>query len=158
MKSVSFTLNGTTRQVTVAPEQTLLDVLRETFKVISVKDACTPQGLCGCCLTLIDGQPKNACMVKADKVAGRSIVTLEGVSDNERKLYADAFQATAGLQCGFCTPGIVLRTKWLTDHSRPLTRAEIARALDGHLCRCTGYTKIIDAVMDAAKEMRETQE
>ncbi len=146
MKSVSFNLNGTPRQAQVQPEQTLLDVLRETFRVTSVKDACSPQGLCGCCLTLIDGQPKNACMVKADKVAGRSIVTLEGVSDNERKLYADAFQAAAGLQCGFCTPGIVLRTKWLTDQDRPLSRAEIARAIDGHLCRCTGYTKIIDAI------------
>ncbi|MBI3702408.1 MAG: molybdopterin-dependent oxidoreductase [Rhizobiales bacterium] len=146
MKSVSFKLNGTPRQAQVQPEQTLLDVLRETFKVTSVKDACSPQGLCGCCLTLIDGQPKNACMVKADKVAGRSIVTLEGVSDNERKLYADAFQAAAGLQCGFCTPGIVLRTKWLTDQSRPLSRAEIARAIDGHLCRCTGYKNIIDAI------------
>ena len=146
MTSVSFKLNGTPQQVQVQPEQTLLDVLRGTLKVTSVKDACSPQGLCGCCLTLIDGQPKNACMVKADKVAGRSIVTLEGVSDNERKLYADAFQAAAGLQCGFCTPGIVLRTKWLTDQNRSLSRAEIARAIDGHLCRCTGYTKIIDAI------------
>jgi selenium-dependent xanthine dehydrogenase len=146
MSSVSFNVNGTPREVEVEPQQTLLDVLRETLKIKSVKDACSPQGLCGCCLTLIDGQPKNACMVKADKLAGRSIVTLEGVSDNERKLYADAFQAAAGLQCGFCTPGIVLRTKWLTDQPRPLTRAEIARAFDGHLCRCTGYTKIIDAI------------
>lgn len=146
MKSVCFNLNGTPREVQVQPEQTLLDVLRESLKLTSVKDACSPQGLCGCCLTLIDGQPKNACMVRADKVAGRSIVTLEGVSDNERKLYADAFQSAAGLQCGFCTPGIVLRTKWLTDQDRPLSRAEIARAIDGHLCRCTGYTKIIDAI------------
>ncbi len=146
MKTISFNLNGTPRQVQVEPDHTLLEVLRETFKVTSVKDACSPQGLCGCCLTLIDGQPKNACMVKADKLQGRGIVTLEGVSDNERKLYADAFQAAAGLQCGFCTPGIVLRTKWLTDQNRALSRAEIARALDGHLCRCTGYTKIIDAV------------
>ncbi len=146
MTSVTFKLNGTPRQAEVQPEQTVLDLLRQTFRLTSVKDACSPQGLCGCCLTLIDGQPKNACMVKADKVAGRSIVTLEGVSDNERKLYADAFQATAGLQCGFCTPGIVLRTKWLTDQDRPLSRSEIARAIDGHLCRCTGYTKIIDAI------------
>jgi selenium-dependent xanthine dehydrogenase len=146
MTSISFKLNGTPRQAEVQPEQTLLDLLRGVFKVTSVKDACAPQGLCGCCLTLVDGQPKNACMVKADKIAGRSIVTLEGVSDNERKLYADAFQAAAGLQCGFCTPGIVLRTKWLTDQNRSLSRAEIARAIDGHLCRCTGYTKIIDAI------------
>jgi selenium-dependent xanthine dehydrogenase len=146
MTSISFTLNGTPRQLQVQPGQTLLELLRGIFKLTSVKDACSPQGLCGCCLTLVDGQPKNACMTKADKLDGRSVVTLEGVSDNERKLYADAFQAAAGLQCGFCTPGIVLRTKWLTDLDRELSRAEIARALDGHLCRCTGYTKIIDAV------------
>jgi len=146
MTLVAFTLNGSPRQVEVQPAQTLLDVLRGALKIKSVKDACSPQGLCGCCLTLIEGQPKNACMVKADKVGGRSIVTLEGVSANERKLYADAFQAAAGLQCGFCTPGIVLRTKWLTDQDRPLTRGEIARVIDGHLCRCTGYTKVIDAI------------
>ena len=147
MTTVSFTLNGTPRKLDVESDQTLLELLRETYKLISVKDACAPQGLCGCCLTLVDGAPKNACMVKADKIEGRAIVTLEGVSDNERKLYADAFQVAAGLQCGFCTPGIVLRTKWLTDQNRSLTRAEIARALDGHLCRCTGYGKIIDAVL-----------
>ena len=146
MKTISFQLNGATKQIEVAPNETALEVLRETCGIKSVKDACSPQGLCGCCLTLIDGQPKNACMVKAEKIAGRAIVTLEGVSDNERKLYADAFQAAAGLQCGFCTPGVVLRTKWLTDQDRSLSRAEIARALDGHMCRCTGYVKIIDAV------------
>jgi xanthine dehydrogenase molybdenum-binding subunit len=153
-KPVSFILNGQPRQVDVHPEQTLLEVLREVFKVTSVKDACSPQGLCGCCLALVDGQPKNACMVKADKVQGRSLLTLEGVSEEERKLYADAFQAAGAVQCGFCTPGIVLRTKWLTDQKRSFTRAEIARALDGHLCRCTGYVKVIDAIeaIHAAKQ------
>ena len=84
--------------------------------------------------------------MRAEQVQGRSIVTLEGVSDNERRLYADAFQAAAGLQCGFCTPGFVLRIKWMTDQGERLTRAEIARLIDGHLCRCTGYVKIIDAI------------
>jgi selenium-dependent xanthine dehydrogenase len=146
MTTVTFSLNGTQHQIEVEPDQTLLEILREKFRITSVKDACSPQGLCGACLTLVDGAPKNACMVKADKIAGRTIVTLEGVSDNERKLYADAFQAAAGIQCGFCTPGLVLRTKWLTDLDRPLSRTDIARALDGHFCRCTGYAKVIDAV------------
>jgi xanthine dehydrogenase molybdenum-binding subunit len=83
--------------------------------------------------------------VRIAQVEGRSILTLEGVSDNERQLYADAFQAVAGLQCGFCTPGLILRIKYLTDQGQLLSRAEIARALDGHLCRCTGYVKILDA-------------
>ena len=147
MTTVTFQLNGSTHTIETRPDQTLLEVLREQFKITSVKDACSPQGSCGCCLTLVDGQPRTACKTRADKLEGRSIVTLEGVAEDERRLYADAFLAAAGLQCGFCTPGIVLRIKWLTDKERPLTRGEIARALDGHLCRCTGYAKVIDAVL-----------
>ena len=147
MTTVTFTLNGTAHTIEVRADQTLLEVLREQFKIKSVKDACSPQGSCGCCLALVDGQPRTSCKTRADKLEGRSVVTLEGVAAEERQLYADAFVAATGLQCGFCTPGIVLRTKWLTDKDRPLTRAEIARALDGHLCRCTGYEKIVDAVL-----------
>jgi selenium-dependent xanthine dehydrogenase len=146
MKLVKFHLNGEAQEVLAPPDQPLLDVLRETFKLKSVKAGCGPQKECGCCLALIDGQPKVTCSVKTAQVQGRTILTLEGVSDNERQLYADAFQAAAGLQCGFCTPGLVLRIKYLTDQDRALSRGEIAKALDGHLCRCTGYVKIIDAV------------
>ena len=116
-------------------------MLRETFKLKSVKAGCAPQRECGSCVALIDGVPKVTCSVRIAQVEGRSILTLEGVSDNERRLYADAFQAAAGLQCGFCTPGLVLRIKWMTDQGHKLTRAEIARLLDGHLCRCTGYVE-----------------
>ncbi len=153
MQSVSFQLNGQTRQIEALPDQPLLEVLRETFKLKSVKEGCGPQKECGSCLVLIDGQPKVTCSIKIAQVQGRTILTLEGVSDNERKLYADAFQAAAGLQCGFCTPGLVLRIKHLTDQDRTLSRAEIAKALDGHLCRCTGYVKIVDAIelIQAAK-------
>jgi xanthine dehydrogenase molybdenum-binding subunit len=137
----------------VAPGQSLLEVLRETFQITSPKDACAPQGQCGCCLALVDGKPKTTCSVPAEKVEGRSVLTLEGVPRAERDLYARAFQLAAGLQCGFCTPGLVLRIKWLTDQGRALDRDEIARGLDGHLCRCTGYVKIVDAVelIQAAK-------
>lgn len=153
MKTVSFSLNGTARQVEARSDQSLLEVLRETFKITSVKDACAPQGQCGACLALINGRPNKSCLVNMGNLGGKRVVTLEGVSDNERKLYADAFQAAAGLQCGFCTPGLVLRVKWLTDKDRALSRAEIAKELDGHLCRCTGYVKIIDAIemIQAAK-------
>ena len=146
MKLVKFHLNGEAQEILAPPDQPLLEVLRETFKLKSVKAGCGPQKECGCCLALIDGQPKVTCSVKIAQVQGRAILTLEGVSDNERQLYADAFQAAAGLQCGFCTPGLVLRIKYLTDQDRVLSRSEIAKALDGHLCRCTGYVKIIDAV------------
>ena len=146
MKTIQFTLNGKPRRFETEPDRLLIETLRETFTIKSVKSGCSPQRECGACLILFDGQPKLACAVRAEQVQGRSIVTLEGVSDNERRLYADAFQAAAGLQCGFCTPGLVLRIKWLTDQGERLTRAEIARLIDGHLCRCTGYVKIIDAI------------
>jgi xanthine dehydrogenase molybdenum-binding subunit len=152
-KMVTFHLNGEPRQAHPEPGQSLLEVLRETFRITSPKDACSPQGQCGCCLVLIDGKPKTSCSVPAEKVEGKSVLTLEGVSAPERKLYSDAFQVAAGLQCGFCTPGLTLRIKWLTDQDRVLTRDEIAKGLDGHLCRCTGYVKIVDAVelIQAAK-------
>src|SRR5690242_9419624 len=146
MKTIRFTLNGQPRETEIHAGQSLLEVLRQGFKICSVKDGCAPQGQCGCCLALVDGAPKNSCAVPAEKADGKSILTLEGVPAAERRLYADAFQAAAGVQCGFCTPGLTLRIKWLTDADRLLSRADIAKALDGHLCRCTGYVKIIDAV------------
>jgi xanthine dehydrogenase molybdenum-binding subunit len=146
VKTIQFILNGEPRQFETWTSQLFIEVLRETFKIKSVKSGCSPQHECGACLMLLDGQPKSACAIRAEQVEGRSVVTLEGVSDNERRLYADAFQAAAGLQCGFCTPGFVLRIKWITDQGRRLKRAEIAKHLDPHLCRCTGYVKILDAM------------
>jgi selenium-dependent xanthine dehydrogenase len=146
METFSFRLNGEDRQVLAWPDEPLLEVLRDKCGIKSVKAGCGPQRECGCCLALIDGSPKVTCSVRIAQAANHAILTLEGVSDNERRLYADAFQAAAGLQCGFCTPGLVLRIKWMTDQGRTLSRPEIARVLDGHLCRCTGYVKIIDAV------------
>ncbi|TBW40039.1 selenium-dependent xanthine dehydrogenase [Siculibacillus lacustris] len=146
MTTISFQLNGTERRVAVAPGQSLLEVLRETLSVTSVKDGCSGQSQCGACLALVDGRPRKTCAVEASSIAGRRITTLEGVAEAERRLYAAAFQAAAGVQCGFCTPGIVLRIKSLTDQADRPSRDEIAAALDGHLCRCTGYVKVIDAV------------
>ena len=98
MRTVSFHLNGQPRQAEVYPGQSLLEVLRGKFKCTSLKDGCAPQGQCGCCLALVDGAPKNSCAVPAENVDGKSVLTLEGVSESEKKLYADAFQAAAGLQ------------------------------------------------------------
>ena len=155
MTTIHFTLNGQARNFEAPPDQLLIEALRETFAIKSVKSGCAPQRECGSCLILLDGQPKLACAVRAEQVSGRSVTTLEGVSDNERRLYAVAFQSAAGLQCGFCTPGLVMRIKWITDQGERLTRAEIARLLDGHLCRCTGYKKIVDAVeSDSGGEAR----
>ncbi len=146
MTTITFTLNGAERQIDVAPGETLLETLRERLKLTSLKDGCSGQSQCGACLALIDGRPRKTCTIDPATVAGRSVTTLDGVAEDERRLFADAFQAAAGVQCGFCTPGIVLRVKALADAAEKPSRAEIASALDGHLCRCTGYVKVIDAV------------
>ncbi len=146
MHEISFTLNGRLRTVTPRPGETLLDTLRDRCGIISTKDGCQPQGQCGCCLALIDGLPKVTCAIPAEKADGKEILTLEGLTREERDLIAECFVAAAGLQCGFCIPGFALRAKNLIDKNPDPTREEIARALDGHLCRCTGYVKIFDAV------------
>jgi xanthine dehydrogenase molybdenum-binding subunit len=146
LETIAFTLNGTPRTVTVEAGISALEVLRETCRMTACKDACSGQGQCGACLVLVDGRPSKTCTVPARRLAGRVVTTLEGVAEAERQLYADAFQATAGVQCGFCTPGLVIRIKALTDRPTLPPRREIAEALDGHLCRCTGYVKVLDAI------------
>jgi len=151
---LTFTLNGVARTVETRPGESLLEVLRQRCGIVSVKDGCAPQGQCGCCLALIDGNPKMTCAVPAAKADGAEILTLEGVSADERDLCARAFAAAAGVQCGFCIPGIALRATWLLDRHREPSRRQIARAIDPHLCRCTGYLKIIDAIDLMARARR----
>ena len=142
---VDFLLNGA--EVTVGEHPHLLAALREELDVTSPKDGCSPSGQCGCCTVLVDGKPTVACSLALDRVAGRSVTTLEGLDAAERDRYAAAFASTGALQCGFCTPGIVMRAKALVDKDGPaLTRDKAARHLGGHLCRCTGYHSILDAV------------
>ena len=125
---------------------TLLDVLRDQIGVRSVKDGCSPQGQCGCCTVLVDGQPRVACVTPARRVRDRVITTLEGLDSDVRDRWARAFAATGGSQCGFCTPGIICRFAGLhakgADHD---DRNVAARALAAHLCRCTGWQPILDA-------------
>jgi selenium-dependent xanthine dehydrogenase len=144
--TLSFVLNGSPTRREVRADETLLEVLRDRCGVLSVKDGCAPQGQCGCCLALVNGNPKVTCAMPARLAEGADVLTLEGVSDAERSLTARAFAAAAGVQCGFCIPGIALRAKWLLDRNPSPARAEIARVIDVHLCRCTGYTKILDAI------------
>ena len=142
---MTFTLNGLPVEVGDHPH--LLAALREELDVTSPKDGCSPSGQCGCCTVLIDGKPVVSCNLALDRVAGKAVTTLEGVDPAERERYAAAFGSTGALQCGFCTPGIVLRTKYLVDKDgAALTRDKAARHLGGHLCRCTGYHPILDAV------------
>ncbi len=151
---VEFTLNGTSVRVDPRPGETLLETLRERCGIRSLKDGCSPQGQCGCCLALIDGQAKVTCAMTAESAAGRTVLTLEGLSEPDRHLFSRAFAAAAGVQCGFCIPGIALRAKYLLDRNPAPTRAEIARAIDVHLCRCTGYKKIVDAIEWMARGRR----
>ena len=145
-----FTLNGADVEVGEHPH--LLAALREELDVTSPKDGCSPSGHCGCCTILLDGKAVVSCQVPLAKVEGRRVTTLEGVDADERDRYAGAFAATGALQCGFCTPGIVLRCKALLDKDGPaLTRDKTARHLGAHLCRCTGYHPILDAVEALAK-------
>ncbi|MCA9678073.1 MAG: 2Fe-2S iron-sulfur cluster binding domain-containing protein, partial [Myxococcales bacterium] len=151
MTTIEFTLNG--RPVTVEPrdDESLLDTLRDRCGVRSTKDGCAPQRQCGCCLAMVGGRAVVTCAMPAAKAAGKDILTLEGLDDAERTQMADAFVAAAGLQCGFCIPGIMVRAKHLLDKNPDPSRDEIAKAIDVHLCRCTGYTKIVDAVQLLAR-------
>ncbi len=152
--TISFRLNGESVNVAPRPGESLLQTLRDRCGIISTKDGCAPQGQCGCCLAIVGGRAVVTCAMPATKAADKDVVTLEGLDSDERDLIAKSFVAAAGLQCGFCIPGIAVRAKHLLDKNSSPSRAEIAKAIDVHLCRCTGYTKIIDAVELMAKAKR----
>jgi selenium-dependent xanthine dehydrogenase len=152
--TVRFVLNGRHVAIEPAPGESLLDALRERCGITSIKDGCQPQGQCGCCLALIDGRPLVTCAIEAERAEGREVLTIEGLSPREREVVAKSLVASGGVQCGFCIPGITLRAKHLLDHRRDPSRDEIARAIDGHLCRCTGYAQIVDAVALMARAWR----
>ena len=140
-----FQLNGGPVEVGEHPH--LLAALRDELDVTSPKDGCAPSGQCGCCAVLVDGRAVLSCRTSLEKVADKSVVTLDGLPDDERRRLAAAFASTGALQCGFCTPGIVVRAKELLDqHGQDLTRQQAANRLGAHLCRCTGYTSILDAI------------
>ena len=147
----TFELNGTT--VTTSDDHPhLLSALRDELDVLSPKDGCAPSGQCGCCTVLLNGKARIACQTSMEKAEGASVVTLEGLDPAERNRYAAAFAAHGALQCGFCTPGILMRAKAQIDRKgSALTRDDVARHLGAHLCRCTGYIKILDAVESLAR-------
>ena len=154
MPKISMTVNGEPYDLAIRPGESLLEALRTRCGVISTKDGCQPQGQCGCCVALVDGVAKTACVVKAEKVDGKSVQTLEGLGDEERDLIARSFVSVAGLQCGFCIPGIAMRAKALLEANPQASREQIANGLAGHLCRCTGYVKVLDAIETMARAKR----
>ena len=146
----SFTVNG--HPVTVEKNQKLIRYLRDTLHLTSVKDGCS-EGVCGTCHVLIDGKPTKACVPQTEKLEGKTIVTVEGLSDWEKQVYVFAFGEAGAVQCGFCIPGMVISAKALLDVNPHPTELEIREAIEGNLCRCTGYAKIVEAIQAAAAEV-----
>src|SRR5258708_16594406 len=128
-----------------------LEVLREDCGIISPKNGCAPEGTCGCCAIVVDGRPVLACLRKPEQIKGHDVATLEGVPEEMRRVLSEAFVVEGGVQCGFCIPGILVRGSSLLRQGCTDDRDAVAKALDGHLCRCTGYARIIDAIQTAGE-------
>jgi carbon-monoxide dehydrogenase small subunit len=150
---IALTVNGERHEVLVEPDRTLLDVLRTDLGLTGTKTNCL-EAECGVCTVLIDGQAVNACLYLAMSARGRAITTIEGLARGEQMHPLQrAFIERGAVQCGYCIPGMILAAKaYLDEHPSP-TEAEVREALAGNLCRCTGYQKIIDAVLEASREL-----
>jgi selenium-dependent xanthine dehydrogenase len=151
---MELALNGKTVVAEPREGQSLLELLRDDFGLRSVKDGCAPEGSCGACTVIVDGRAVVSCAQGATRVEGKRVVTQEGLTEAERSLWADCFVAAGASQCGFCSPGVVMKAEALLRKNPEPSRAEIAHALLGNLCRCTGYVKIVDAVELAAAARR----
>ncbi|MEA4940823.1 MAG: selenium-dependent xanthine dehydrogenase [Christensenella sp.] len=151
----TFFVNG--HEVTVDQNQKLIAYLRDTLHLTRVKNGCS-EGACGTCMVLIDGKAVKACVQQTDKLEGKHIVTVEGLSARERDVYAYAFAVSGAVQCGFCTPGMVISAKGLIDQNPNPTHTDVKEAIKNNICRCTGYKKIEDAVLLSAKLFRENTE
>ncbi len=151
---MEFTLNGQKRKYSGDPDLPLLTYLREHEGIISPKDGCAPQAACGCCAVQLDDKSVLSCVVPMKKVAGGEVTTIEGLGEYRQEVFANAFVSKGGVQCGFCIPGIVMQSHVLIGKNPEPTRAQIEQALTPHLCRCTGYKKIVDAVECAAQAIR----
>jgi carbon-monoxide dehydrogenase small subunit len=148
---ISLTINGELEQADISANMTLLDLLRETFVFTGTKNGCAA-GECGACTVLMNGEPVNSCLVLAVECDGVEIVTVEGLAkDSQLDPIQEAIMETGGVQCGFCTPGILISSRALIDRNPNPSQSEIKAALVGNLCRCTGYLRIIDAVQEAAR-------
>ena len=155
MVTVTINVNGEPRTASVAPETTLLRLLRENFNLTGAKLGCDV-GDCGACTVIVDGKLVNSCLMLAGQVDGRDVLTIEGLATMDRlHPIQQVFEDKGSLQCGFCGPGIIMSAKALLDENPDPTVQEIRDALGGNLCRCTGYTKMIEAIRVAARTLRD---
>jgi len=153
-KAIKMKINGKSQEVSVPPWRTLLELIREELKLTGTKEGCG-QGECGSCTVIMGGKTVNSCLVLAMESDGQDIVTIEGLADGE-KLHPvqEAFVEHAGMQCGFCTPGMIMSGKALLDRNPDPSEEDIREGIAGNFCRCTGYTKIIESISAAAKAMK----
>lgn len=149
-----FTLNVNGNTYTANHDKKLLAFLRDDLRLTAAKDGCS-EGACGACTVLVDGKKVKACIPKISTLEGKSILTVEGLSQREKDVYTHCFAEAGAVQCGFCIPGMVISAKSLIDENKSPTREEVKQAIKGNLCRCTGYKKIEEAILDAARYMRE---
>ena len=150
--NISFTLNGKPERCDVPPHITLLDLLRDVLGLTGTKRGCEA-GECGACTVLLDGRAVNSCLVLAPQVDGREVLTVEGLAaPGKLSPLQQSFIDHGAVQCGFCTPGMLLSAKDLLDHAPDPSRADIRRAIAGNLCRCTGYQQIVEAIENAARK------
>ncbi|MCY3778685.1 MAG: selenium-dependent xanthine dehydrogenase [Chloroflexi bacterium] len=155
---ISFSVNGKSIHYDGDPDRPLMNFLREDMGIISPKDGCAPQAACGCCVVNVDDKAMLSCVTKLGKLDGAAIVTTEGLGEYRQNVFANAFVKEGGVQCGFCIPGIVMQANNLINHNPEPSRADIEKCLTPHLCRCTGYKKIVDAIQTAADAIRDEEE
>jgi len=153
-KTIKFLLNGQSYELQVKPWRTLLEMIREDLKLTGTKEGCG-HGECGSCTVIMGGKTVNSCLVPAAEADGQEIVTIEGLSHGDSlNPIQEAFIEHAGMQCGFCTPGMIISAKVLLDRIPDPNEAAIREAMAGNFCRCTGYTKIIESISAAAKALQ----
>jgi len=149
---IECTINGEEHELLVAPNRTLLDVLRNDLGLVGAKEGCS-LGACGSCTVLLDGEAVRSCLTLAVEAHGSEVTTIEGLaSDEELDPLQNGFVRSGAVQCGFCTPGMIISAKSLLNHNPAPSEEEIREALSGNICRCTGYAKVVDAVKGALEE------
>ncbi len=154
---IEFTLNGSPIKLEVKPNETLLDLLRYRLKLTGSKRGCN-RGECGACTVLMNGKPVDSCLMLASKVNGKDVLTIEGLgSPGMLHPLQEAFIVNNTVQCGFCTPGIIMSAKALLDENPNPSREDIQEAISGNLCRCTGYLPIMEAILEASRKTSENR-